>query len=88
MFVLVRPYTMLSAIALRDQAIGAPGPIQMLPITVTVNDACKVSGLGRTKLYEAIKKNELAVCKVGTRTLIKYDQLKTWLDSKTVAKVA
>ena len=56
----------------------------MLPITLTVNDACKASGLGRTKLYEAIKNGDLAICKVGTRTLIKCDQLKAWLDSKTV----
>ena len=61
----------------------------MTPITCTVNDACKASGIGRTKLYEAIKNNELDIVKVGSRTLLKVEQLKSWLESKTlVRKVA
>lgn len=58
------------------------------PITCTVNDACKASGIGRTTLYAAIKADELQIVKIGNRTLIKYEQLKSWLDSKTVVRKA
>ncbi|WP_414717065.1 excisionase family DNA-binding protein [Tardiphaga sp. 42S5] len=52
------------------------------PITCTIREACKASGLGETKLYEAIKNKELSRIKVGRRTLVRYDQLKAWLESK------
>ncbi|MCP4620653.1 MAG: helix-turn-helix domain-containing protein [Bradyrhizobium sp.] len=51
-------------------------------ITCSIQDACKASGLGRTKLYEVIKSKELQTIKVGRRTLVRYDDLKAWLESK------
>jgi hypothetical protein len=40
------------------------------PITVTIPDALKISGLGRTKLYEMISSREIASVTIGTRRLV------------------
>ena len=40
------------------------------PLAYTVNDACKVSSIGRTRLYELIKEGKLEARKIGRRTLI------------------
>jgi excisionase family DNA binding protein len=52
----------------------------MEPIAYTIRDAAKVVGIGRTKLYEAIKKGELPYKKLGRRTLILAADLRGWLD--------
>jgi excisionase family DNA binding protein len=38
-----------------------------------------VSGLGRTRLYEAMAAGDLASCKVGRRRLILLEDLHAWL---------
>ncbi|MFA7596001.1 MAG: helix-turn-helix domain-containing protein [Novosphingobium sp.] len=43
----------------------------MEPLTVTVNDACKALGIGRTKIYELIAQGKLDILKIDKRTLIK-----------------
>ena len=40
------------------------------PITVTINSACAMTGLGRTKIYELIKQRELKTVTIGTRRLV------------------
>lgn len=40
------------------------------PITVRIRDACRMTGIGRSKLYELIAVGEIEVIKVGTITLI------------------
>lgn len=47
--------------------MSATSPV---PITYSVRDACSVSSLGRTRLYELIKSGKVATIKVGRRTLI------------------
>jgi excisionase family DNA binding protein len=49
-------------------------------LAYTINDACSVSGVGRTLLYERIGNGELRAVKVGKRTLILADELRRWLD--------
>jgi excisionase family DNA binding protein len=39
-------------------------------ITCTVDEACQASGLGRTKLYEAVADKRLASTKIDNRRLI------------------
>jgi excisionase family DNA binding protein len=36
---------------------------------VSVDEACRICGLGRSALYERLKANELTVVKLGRRTL-------------------
>lgn len=49
------------------------------PITYSINDACKVSGLGRTYLYQLIGEGRLESRKVGKRTLIPAESLRALL---------
>jgi excisionase family DNA binding protein len=39
-------------------------------ITVRIRDACRMTGIGRSKLYELIAAGEIEIIKVGTITLI------------------
>ncbi len=49
------------------------------PLAVSVHAATRVSGIGRTRLYEVMGSGELASCKVGKRRLIMLDDLRAWL---------
>ena len=40
------------------------------PITVRIADAVRMTGIGRSKLYELIKSGELETVKVGCITLV------------------
>ena len=56
----------------------------MEPLTITVNDACKVLGLGRTKIYELIAKGRLETLKIDKRTLIKTASLRALVNGEVV----
>ncbi len=45
------------------------------PITVTVENALKVSGLGRTKLYQLINEGQIKTKTIGRRRLVLYSSL-------------
>jgi excisionase family DNA binding protein len=51
------------------------------PLAVRVEDAAKLTSLGRTEIYRAIKDGHLASIKVGKRRLIRTDTLDRWLAS-------
>ncbi len=53
----------------------------MKPLAHTINDACVISGVSRTTIYEAIKAGALVARKCGNRTLIRHDDLKSWIDA-------
>ena len=40
------------------------------PLAHTIPEAMRISGIGRSKLYELIRSGELEARKLGTRTLI------------------
>ena len=48
-------------------------------IALTVAEAVKVSGLSRSRLYEALKEGRLSARKAGRRTLIPYSDLEAFL---------
>jgi len=48
----------------------------MEPITLTINDAAKVIGIGRVTLYKHINSGLIETVKVGGRRLVKVDSLK------------
>jgi excisionase family DNA binding protein len=50
-------------------------------IAHTIADAAKVSGLGRTSLYELIGAGRIEARKAGNRTLIPADSLRAYLAS-------
>jgi excisionase family DNA binding protein len=46
------------------------------PLTVSIHDACEITGLSRTTLWRRIKANSLKAKRVDGRTLINYASLK------------
>ena len=66
--------------ALRSQTVPF---VQKL--TCTINEACEMTGLGRTKLYELIGDGHLATTTVGRRRLVVVRSLLSLLESNTSA---
>jgi excisionase family DNA binding protein len=52
------------------------------PLTVRVREACRLTGIGRSKLYELIAAGEIEIVKVGAMTLIPVTSLEGFLDRK------
>ncbi len=63
--------------------------ISQMPTTARVNwsldDFCRAHGIGRTLVYEEIKRGELKIIKVGKRTLIPDSEAKAWQERKARA---
>lgn len=51
-----------------------------MPIAVRIREACRLSGIGRSKLYELIAAGEIEIIKVGTITLVPMASLLRFLD--------
>lgn len=68
---------------------SAPVPIEPKEIpfiqrlTCTISEACEVTGLGRTKLYEMIRDGHLATTTVGRRRLVVVRSLLLLLEPDT-----
>jgi excisionase family DNA binding protein len=52
------------------------------PLTVRVHEACRLTGIGRSKLYELIAAGEIEVIKVGAMTLVPVSSLTSFLRRK------
>ena len=55
-------------------------------ITVTINDAIRITGLGRTSINKALKEGRLTRRKWGSRTLIDRAELEAMINNLPVAK--
>lgn len=53
----------------------------IVPITMTIPEAVKVTGISRTSIYEALKRGDLTAKKAGRRTLISFSDLQAYLAS-------
>jgi excisionase family DNA binding protein len=53
---------------LKETALSPEDRIE--PITVRVPDACRMLGIGRSKLYELIAEGEIPTLKLGSATLL------------------
>ena len=51
------------------------------PIAVTITEAARMTGLGRTSLYMAVKNGHLRVRKAGRRTLVETEALRGFIRS-------
>ncbi len=49
------------------------------PLTVRIPEACRMTGIGRSKLYELIKAGDVSTIKVGAITLVPVASLKSFL---------
>jgi excisionase family DNA binding protein len=54
-----------------------------MPITVRIREACRLSGIGRSKLCELIAAGEIEIIKVGTITLVPVASLTRFLDRRS-----
>lgn len=54
------------------------------PITVRIKDACRMTGIGRSKLYLLIAEGKLETVKIGSMTLVRVASIEALLlgDSK------
>jgi excisionase family DNA binding protein len=52
------------------------------PLTVRFREACRLTGIGRSKLYELIAAGEIEIIKVGSITLVPLSSLTSFLRRK------
>jgi excisionase family DNA binding protein len=55
------------------------GGLRPMPMAVRVREACRLTGIGRSKLYELIAAGEIEIIKVGTITLIPTGSLQSFV---------
>lgn len=53
------------------------------PLTVTIPQACAITGLGRSSIYRLFDDGKLRRLKSGTRTLIRISDIEAYIDSLT-----
>ncbi len=51
------------------------------PISVTLQESCRLSGLGMSKIYEAIGDGTLESVTIGKRRLVMYDSLRRMIEA-------
>jgi excisionase family DNA binding protein len=59
-----------------QEALAAQEALPAEPISVRISVAVKLTGIGRSTLYELIKSGEIETVKIGRSTLIPYRCLK------------
>ncbi len=70
----------------RDQVVCAPpaAPPVAAPaekLTYSIREAAGALGVGRSTLYKALSEGTLSALKLGNRTLIPAETLRTWMNS-------
>ena len=58
---------------------GAHAPA-LKPLSVTVNEACRITGISRSKLYLLIGKGRVKTKKIDSRTLVIFASLEALLE--------
>ena len=48
------------------------------PLAIQIGEACKLLGCGRSKLYELIQQRELTIVKIGTRSTITVESIRSY----------
>lgn len=61
---------------------GKPPSIFPEPLGVRVPDACRMIGIGRSKLYELIAEGVIRPVKIGSVTVIPVAQLRALIEGK------
>ena len=50
------------------------------PLTYRIKDACRVVGIGRSKLYELVAEGRLTIVKIGGRSVVRRTELQRLID--------
>lgn len=56
-----------------------PAPIDQA-LAYSIPDACRITGIGRTKLYALASEGELDLRKIGSRTIVTAASLRRFID--------
>lgn len=59
----------------------------MHAISMSVNDACRLTGIKRTKMYQLISSESIQIAKVGKRTLVMTSSILSFLESSRVCSL-
>lgn len=51
------------------------------PVAVTIPDACRALGLGRTKVYALINSGELKGVKIGGRRVVTFESIRRLVEN-------
>lgn len=57
-----------------------------MELAVTIIEAARRSGVGRSSIYQAVNRGELKLKKSGRRSLILVEDLKVWVNALPDAK--
>jgi excisionase family DNA binding protein len=60
--------------------------VDQMTIAMSIADVTRRTGLGRTLIFEAISTGRLRAVKAGSRTIIKADDLRDYVDSLPPAR--
>ena len=52
------------------------------PLAYSIADACRVTSIGRTKIYAMLKNNQLTAVRIGGRTLIPAASLRRLIEGE------
>ena len=59
---------------------NVPTSHRLEALSVDIPEACRLTGLGRSKLYDLLGNGEIASIMVGKRRVIVVAELRAWLD--------
>lgn len=57
--------------------------VRIEPVSVRIREACRLTGIGRSKFYELIASGEVEVVKIGAMTLVPYRSLQALISRRT-----
>ena len=60
---------------------------QMEPLAVSAAEAARLLGVSKPKVYDLIRSEGFPAFKLGSRTLISVDGLRTWIKERTEVNV-
>jgi excisionase family DNA binding protein len=66
----------------RMDELGGEGnqAVRVEPISVRIREACRLTGIGRSKFYELVANGDIEVIKVGAMTLVPFEGLRGFID--------
>jgi excisionase family DNA binding protein len=73
------PATRTAAALSSTPPFSAPQQPLAARMALSIPESCKLSGIGRSKLYQAIQTGALRARKLGKKTLILPEDLQQWL---------
>lgn len=66
----------------RDDGSSKTAPAGAIPpICIRIPEACRLTGIGRSKMYELIGAGEIEIIKVGTMTLVPMTALTEFIEA-------